>query len=216
VFGSANLTRSGLRKNVEVGARTDDPQDVQTLRARALDWHAQGIPIDSDWVGEMRERLERLGDREPMGPQAPDLEGPDLAAVLAERADAAAAVAAPASAAEGDDENRRSSAGEWTIKPLPEAWKQLLARLVAVPPLPTLLNAPPDLEDRLDLALSDLSERDRFVLRRRLGDGLDLRTIAPELDISHERVRQIQASAMKRWEESAAENRWVLVEPIVD
>jgi hypothetical protein len=215
VFGSANLTHSGLRKNVEVGARTDDPQLVATLRERALDWHAQGNRIDSDWLAEMRERLDRLGDYVPVGPQAPDLEGPDLAALLAERA-AAVAEAAAAAEADAGGATRRSNPGEWRIKPLPEAWKQVLARLVAVPPLPKLLEVPPDLEDRLELALSDQQERDRLVLRRRLGDRLDLRKVAPELDISHERVRQIQARATKRWTEFAGENAWVLVEPVAE
>lgn len=215
VFGSANLTHSGLRKNVEIGARTDNPHLVATLRERALDWHAQGNPIDSDWLAEMRERLDRLGDYVPVGPQAPDLEGPDLSALLAERA-AAVAEADAAAEEDADDEPRRSNPGEWRIKPLPEAWKQVLARLVAVPPLPKLLEVPPDLEDRLELALSDQDERDRLVLRRRLGDGLGLREVAPELDVTHERVRQIQARATKRWTESAAENAWVLVEPLVE
>jgi len=58
------------------------------------------------------------------------------------------------------------------------------------------------LEGDLATALSELKERERFVLRMRFGLGVDreytLAEVARALDISVERVRQIQMSALRK------------------
>ncbi len=91
--------------------------------------------------------------------------------------------------------------GRYRDLPLPEAW---LAILGPLKPLALRLNAPlaPDLWGPLELALEPLSDRQKHLLKLRLGleDGSfwTLEEAGQPYELTRERVRQIYDQALKR------------------
>lgn len=55
-----------------------------------------------------------------------------------------------------------------------------------------------ELHDRLETAMLPLSSRERTVLHARLWEGLTLQAIANQLGVGRERIRQIEAKALRR------------------
>lgn len=57
LVGSANLTPSGLKRNVEAAVELNDPQVVTGLRNAVLDWRKGARSAGPDWLAEMARAL---------------------------------------------------------------------------------------------------------------------------------------------------------------
>ena len=188
LFGSANLTQSGMHRNVEIAAISSDPSLVQSLAEMARGWHLRGRRIDSCWLEEMSSRIAASIDPPGTSLRAPDLEGPDIG-VLSARP--------PDPDAEDSIEGRVSG---YLELPLPEEWKPALESLLHCPISVPLLEVPEEIDRGLKSVLATLRERERFVITERLGSGRTLEEIGllPSIGLTRERIRQIEAGTLRR------------------
>jgi hypothetical protein len=57
ILTSANLTSSGLRKNIEVGILINDQEEIDILAETIDEWFKEGRHVDDQWLNTMRKDL---------------------------------------------------------------------------------------------------------------------------------------------------------------
>lgn len=88
--------------------------------------------------------------------------------------------------------------GNYADHPLPEEWLPVLEGLRPAPILPLHAEEAPSPANLIDLALEHLDERSRDVLIWRYLDGFTLEEVGGKLDVTRERIRQIEVKALKK------------------